>query len=289
MKSLLYKAAVATALMAFVSLTSCDDKGDGDSKPYSELVGSYSPISVPVDNGAGTINDPYLTVFTTWKDPANIPTVDAGAILGMPPGSYMLPLNTVMAMMEAILSNMVNNGFVGFDLNNDGSFGVRYRNMIFSDNIMQDLLEQKFEETINTFPDATTSVLIPPGALIYSAQGGTFYITAAKEFLTQIGESQLDMDLNALIASLLGMGFKDLPIVDSGTHYSLTMPYVVEEGVLKIYLDREWLLPLKPLLDQFGGLLTPDMTVGIDVVDMMNKLFDNTSELEIAIRLRKAI
>ena len=93
--------------------------------------------------------------------------------------------------------------------------------------------------------------------------------------------------MSVIIEELLAQ-YKGLNIVSTEEYYALPLKYTLENGVVKIYVDRAMILPYKKLLTELlGAFLDPSTLGGIDVADMITKLIDGTSELEIAFRLKK--
>lgn len=286
MKSIFTKAAMllAVCVSAFV-FTACNDDSDGDggSKFKSELIGSYKPAFITVDN-EDMKGNVYLEINPTWSDPQNIPTIDMTAIIGFP-----MPMNTVVAMLQGIVSQIVQGGLVSIDLTDKGAFGASYYDLIIKeDNILASIMEPKFETELKSFPSAETGAILPEGALGYYTQGGKFYFTISKTFLKQTGEQmETPMDLVEIIDQLLGQ-YQGLGIVSTDDYYAVPLKYTKENGIVKLYVDRAMMLPYKPLLiDLLGSLVDPDTMMGLDPADIVAKLFDNTSELVIALRLEK--
>lgn len=275
------------AALAFVS---CSDNENGtpENPFFSELIGSYVPTYVEMPTEGGSVNQFYLQVSPTWKDPNNIPTVDMSFMMGFPPGSFMMPVSDALPFVEAIVSNFVKNGLVGLELKNDGTFGVQYRSVTFSDDILQDLLKgPKFSDEIFLFPSPETEQLIPTGALSYYTEKGQLYIALSKTFLNSVGG---DLQLTQIIDDLVKQ-YK-LNIVSTEEIYAIPLKYSVKESVVTIYVDREMMLPFVPLIKELAPMLPgPDQTGGIDLVtfipDVLDKLFDNTSSLEIKIFIKK--
>lgn len=295
MKSIFTKAAMLTAICATAfAFTACSDDngGEGGGKFKSELIGSYAPtfttMTIP-----GVIDEPsdfYFVFLPAWSDPENIPEVDMSAILGMPAGKYMMPLNTVCGMLQGIVSAIVKDGLVSIDLTNKGAFGASYYDMIIDENnILTSIMSPKFETELKRFPSAETGALLPEGALGYYTQDGKFYFTISKAFLKQTGEQmETPMDLTEIIDGMLAQ-YPGLNIVSTDDYYGVPLKYKMDKGVVKLSVDRAMMLPYKPLLIDLLGSLVEDPADmgGIDPADVVTKLFDNTTELEIAVMLRK--
>ena len=179
MKNLFTKFSLIAALCAIaVSSVSCDDDNKKNTPPpfSSELIGSYKPASVSRPTAA----DPeemlvyYLTFDVTWTDPDNIPGIDLTEIIGL-----SLPMNTVLSMVEAIGSGIVKGGLIGVELKNDGSFGAQYKDLIVEGTdvsaILGALLNPKFGEEVESFPNAETSEILPEGAIGYYTKYSKLY------------------------------------------------------------------------------------------------------------------
>ena len=292
MKNLLHKSAIlAAAFAALVSFASCDDGEDKGPKFKSELIGSYVPAYIEVPTATGDdFNKMYFTLTPTWADPNNIPTVDGSFMLGLPAGSLPMGMNDVLPFVDGIASHFVKEGLVGIDLKNDGSFGAQYRTPIFSDNILGDLISSqgvKFDPAIHAFPGTETDEILPAGALSYYTENGKLFFAVSRAFLKTAGADLGVGDLSVIVEELLAQ-YKGLNIVSTEEYYALPLKYTLENGVVKIYVDRAMIQPYKKLLTELlGAFLDPSTLGGIDVADMITKLIDGTSELEIAFRLKK--
>lgn len=279
--------AVCVSLFAF---TACEDNGGGSGKPYSELVGSYAPtfqtITIP-----DVIEEPSPTYFffmPTWSDPQNIPTVNI-AIFG--PDPMPMPMNTICGMLQGIVSQIVQKGLVSLELKNDGSFGASYYDLIMDpNNALGSLMDPKFGTEVKSFPSPETAAVLPDGAVGYYTDNGKFYFKLSKGFIKQLG-SQMEpaTDLTLIIDEMLGM-YKDLGIVSTNDYYAIPLKYTtLEDGTLKLYVNRAMMLPFKDLLiDLLGSLeLDPSVTMGVDPADMVKKLYENTTDLDIALFLKR--
>lgn len=294
MKRIFTKAALLLAVCATAfSFTACNDDNDGDGggKFKSELTGSYVPafttMTIP-----GVVEEPsdfYFVFLPTWSDPENIPAIDLSAAMELPAGTFMMPMNTICGMLQSIVSQIVKGGLVSIDLTNKGAFGASYYDMIIDENdILTSIMAPAFGTELKHFPSTETGAILPEGALGYYTQGGKFYFTVSKAFLKQTGEQmETPMDLIEIIDGMLEQ-YKGLNIVSTDDYYAVPLKYTKENGVVKLYVDRAMMLPYKPLLvDLLGSLADPDTMMGLDPADIVAKLFDNTSELEIALHLKK--
>lgn len=294
MKRVFTKAAMLLAICATAfAFTACNDdnEGGGGKKFQSELIGSYAPtfttMTIP-----GVIEEPadfYFVFLPTWSDPKNIPAIDLSAAMGLDPGSFMMPMNTICGMLQSIVSQIVKGGLVTIDLTNKGAFGASYYDMIIDQNdIVTSIMQPTFGTELKSFPSAETGAILPEGALGYYTKDNRFYFTISKAFLKQTGEQmETPMDLMEIIDGLLAQ-YKGLNIVSTESHYAIPLKYTFSNGVVKLYVDRAMMLPYKPLLvDLLGSLVDPSTMMGLDPADIVTKLFDNTTELEIALVLKK--
>lgn len=283
MKNLVAKITVMTALCAAAVLTpSCkDDKGDTKPKFTSELIGTYTPTFVSRETSGGEMNDYYLTFEAEWVDPTHIPTIDLTSLIGFP-----MPMNTVLSLVEAMGSNIVKGGLVEVELKNDGSFGAKYRDLNLPGNdistIIGALMAPQFGSEIKQFPGADTAVL-PSDAVGYYTKDGKFYFTLSRAFLKGVGGSS--MDVAALLDGLLSQ-YPSLGIVSTEEYYAVPLKYTKENGVVKLYVDRDMMVPVLDMLSQLVGALGPDVTMGIDLSQVLKDLKEQTTSIEIAVRLK---
>ena len=227
----------------------------------------------------------YLTFDVTWTDPDNIPGIDLTEILDIP---YQMPMNTVLSMVEAIGSGIVKGGLIGVELKNDGSFGAQYKDLIVEGTdvsaILGALLEPKFGEEVKSFPNAETSEILPEGAIGYYTKDSKLYFKIGRDFLKAAGGA--DLDVPALIDGLLTQ-YPSLGIVSADDYYAIPLKYVQENGVVKVYVDRAMMVPFLDVFSSLLGSLDSSVTMGIDAGKIIKDLKDNTTEMEIALRLQK--
>ena len=290
MKNLFTKFSLIAALCAIaVSSVSCDDDNKKTTPPpfSSELIGSYKPASVsrPTAADPEEMQEYYLTFDVTWTDPDNIPEIDLTEIFGF---SYQMPMNTVLSMVEAIGSGIVKGGLIGVELKNDGSFGAQYKDLIVEGTdvsaILGALLNPKFGEEVKSFPNAETSEILPEGAIGYYTKDSKLYFKIGRDFLKAAGGA--DLDVPALIDGLLTQ-YPSLGIVSADDYYAIPLKYVQENGVVKVYVDRAMMVPFLDVFSSLLGSLDSSVTMGIDAGKIIKDLKDNTTEMEIALRLQK--
>lgn len=282
MKKLIAKISLMAALCAVVATTSSCNDDKGSSKPAftSELIGTYTPTYVSRETSGGEMNDYYLTFEATWVDPANIPTIDLTAVIGFP-----MPMNTILELVEAMASNIVKGGLVEVDLKDDGSLGAKYRDLVLQgsdiSSIIGSLMAPQFGSEIKQFPGSGSSVL-PSDAVGYYTKDGKFYFTLSRSFLKGVTS---DMDIVALLDGMLQQ-FPNLGIVSTDDYYAIPLKYTKENGVVKLYVDRDMMVPILDVLAPLLGALGPDTTMGIDLGQVLKDLKEHTTALEIAVRLK---
>ena len=87
--------------------------------------------------------------------------------------------------------------------------------------------------------------------------------------------------------------WKDLDIVTDNTSSEVTREIAAENltqaQVYRLYVDRAMMLPyVKLLKDVLGGLgLDPSQMMGLDPAVILDDLFNATTELQIAVYLKK--
>lgn len=289
---------LAALSLGFAALltVACDDNDDtsGPGKQFtSELIGSYTPATVGVPNDPqdpnSTINQQYLWIDATWNDPQHIPTVDMSFMLGLPPGSYPAPISMALTVVDGIVSNFIKSGLVGLELKNDGSFGAQYRTPIFTGDLLKDLLKgTAFSDEIFTFPNAETEQLIPAGALTYYTEDGKLYLSVSKAFLTAIAPQ---MELPDMIDQIITAN-NLTGIMSTKEAYAIPFKYSIDGTMVTLYVDKAMMAPFVPVIKSLLVLLPDaDQTGGIDlktfVPELLDKLFDNTSELKIKFFLER--
>ena len=283
MKKLFARITLMTAFCAVAAMSaSCnkDDKGSSKPKFTSELIGTYTPTYVSRETSGGEMNDYYLTFEATWVDPANIPTIDLTAVIGFP-----MPMNTILELVEAMGSNIVKGGLVEVELKNDGSFGAKYRDLVLQgsdiSSIIGSLMAPQFGSEIKQFPGSGSSVL-PSDAVGYYTKDGKFYFTLSRSFLKGVAS---DMDIVTLLDGMLQQ-FPNLGIVSTDEYYAVPLKYTKENGVVKLYVHRDMIVPVLDVVSPLLGALGPETTMGIDLGQVLKDLKEQTTALEIAVRLK---
>lgn len=294
MKNLLHKiASVFVVCAALAAFTACNDDDGKVKKPQvsSELVGSYTPHyfkEVP-DEWGGEPSRLYLEVAAAWTDPDNIPGIDLSESMGMPAGSFVMPFNTILDLVSAIGSQFVSSGLVQLDLHSDGLFAAKYHDVVVEEgaDIMMTIFSPTFAEAVSVFPSAETAAVLPEGALSFYTESNLFFAAISKDFIRAI-EKQEGMEILSEIDKMLG-AYKGLSVVSTDSHYAIPFKYTFEGGVFRLYVDRAMMLPyVKLLKDVLGGLgLDPSQMMGLDPAVILDDLFNATTELQIAVYLKK--
>ena len=223
------------------------------------------------------------------EDPDNIPGIDLSESMGMPAGSFVMPFNTILDLVSAIGSQFVSSGLVQLDLHSDGLFAAKYHDVVVEEgaDIMTTIFSPTFAEAVSVFPSAETAAVLPEGALSFYTESNLFFAAVSKDFIRAI-EKQEGMEILSEIDKMLG-AYKGLSVVSTDSHYAIPFKYTFEGGVFRLYVDRAMMLPyVKLLKDVLGGLgLDPSQMMGLDPAVILDDLFNATTELQIAVYLKK--
>lgn len=171
------------------------------------------------------------------------------------------------------------------ELKNDGSFGAKYRDLVLQgsdiSSIIGSLMAPQFGSEIKQFPGSGSSVL-PSDAVGYYTKDGKFYFTLSRSFLKGVAS---DMDIVTLLDGMLQQ-FPNLGIVATDEYYAVPLKYTKENGVVKLYVDRDMIVPVLDVVSPLLGALGPETTMGIDLGQVLKDLKEQTTALEIAVRLK---
>ena len=201
MKRLFTRAAMLLTVAATAfTFTACNDDNDGPEPFKSELIGSYkpTPVTMTIPDVVDDPSDFYFILLPTWSDPENIPGIDMSESMGMPAGSFVMPMNTICGLIQSMASAIVKGGLDQLDLGNDGSFGANYYDLVIKTDgsgepdIISSLMDPTFGTELKTFPGAATAELLPEGALGYYTKNSRFYFTISKDFLKGVS-AELDV------------------------------------------------------------------------------------------------
>lgn len=281
---------LTVAATAF-TFTACNDDNDGPEPFKFELIGSYkpTPITMTIPDVVDDPSDFYFILLPTWSDPENIPGIDMSESMGMPAGSFVMPMNTICGLIQTMASAIVKGGLDQLDLGNDGSFGANYYDLVIKTDgsgepdIISSLMDPTFGTELKTFPGAATAELLPEGALGYYTKNSRFYFTISKDFLKGVSA---ELDVLSIVDEMIKT-YK-LDIVSTDAYYGIPLKYSVKDGVTKLYVDRAMILSFRGVLDMVFSLLGDDAAfMGVKLGDIVNKVLDNTTELEIALPLKR--
>lgn len=273
---------LTVAATAF-TFTACNDDNDGPEPFKSELIGSYkpTPVTMTIPGVVDAPSDFYFILLPTWSDPENIPAIDLGG--------WPMPMNTICGLIQTMASGIVKGGLDQLDLGNDGSFGANYYDLVIKTDgsgepdIINSLMYPTFGTELKTFPGAATAELLPEGALGYYTKNSRFYFTISKDFLKGVSA---ELDVLSIVDEMIKT-YK-LDIVSTDAYYGIPLKYSVEDGVTKLYVDRAMILSFRGVLDMVFSLLGDDAAfMGIKLSDIVDKVLDNTTELEIALPLKR--
>ena len=93
------------------------------------------------------------------------------------------------------------------------------------------------------------------------------------------------MDIVTLVDGMLAQ-YPSIGIVSTGDYYAGPLKYTKENGVVKLYVDRDMMVPVMDVLAPLLGALGPDTTMGIDLGQVLKDLKEQTTAIEIAVRLK---
>lgn len=274
-----------TAALTAFTFAACDD-GDGENTNINEMAGSYELTTVEKDNGAGTMNPQCLTIDPTYTE-EDITALNNNVKVSVPAmgalfGSDQVGLADLVGTLDTLLPLFVEGALVSLDLKEDGSFSAKYHNFVSSGDLLTDFISPNFDTAVSTFPGGTDD-LIPADMLSYytDANAKLIYFCISKSSL-----DALDPSLTEMIDNMLDEN-PGLPIVSNQTVYALPLRYAITTDYVKVYLDRATLAPIAPLVPVLLAVAEVDLSSFVDLEDLLDKLFDNTSALDICIYLKR--
>ena len=253
----------------------------------SELIGKYKPNVLSADNPIG---DFFITPTYSGEEPQ----IDMGFLFGIP--GYTWPITTVTGLANQMVGMLYSGGLDYFDFKDDGTIGAGYCELLEFD--MNE--GPKFGPVID-FPNAETLEEVPIDAITYYTENGKVYFAIDKEYLTYIGQVELEMDLPQIIDALLAQ-YPGLGIVSTTEFYAIPLKYTVKDGVTKLLVDRDMMMPYMPLITSLVEAFLPDgdIEVSLDptsdpmkipakalVLSLLDGLFDKSETIEIGIGLTK--
>lgn len=260
----------------------------------SDLVGKYTP-NIP--NPENPIGDFFINPVYPDMDSEKVPQIDMGFIFGMP--GYNWPVTTVTDMANQIVGMFYSGGLSYFDFKDDGTIGAAYRDVLGFD-----LNNGPTFGEVTVFPNPETLEVLPVDAITYYTKDGKVYFAIDKEYLTYVGQAELEMDLPQIIDALLAQ-YPGLGIEATDEYYAIPLKYTVADGVTKLKVDKEMMMPYMPLIASLVEGLLPDgdIEVSLDpgnpdaepmkipakalVNSLLDALFNQSEAIEIGIGLKK--
>jgi len=194
---------------------------------------------------------------------------------------------------------MYGGGLTYFDFKDDGTIGAGYRDMLGFDLNAGPTFGPEVE-----FPNAETLEVLPVDAITYYTKEGKVYFAIDKEYLTYIGQAELEMDLPQIIDALLAQ-YPGLGIEATDDYYAIPLKYGVKDGVTTLKVDKEMMMPYMPLITSLVEAFLPDgdIEVSLDPSDpdaepmkipakalvnsLLDALFNQSQSIEIGIGLTK--
>lgn len=254
----------------------------------SDMVGRYTPYVPDLDN-------PFADFFINPVYADTEPQIDMSFFS---PG-FILPVTAITGLANQFVGMMYAGGLVYFDFKDDGTIGTGYREMLGFDMSEGPTFGPEVE-----FPNAETLEVVPVDAITYYTKDGKVYFAIDKEYLTYIGEAELQMNLPQIIDALLAQ-YPNLGIEATDEYYSIPLKYAVVDGVTKLKVDKEMMMPYMPLINSLVDGLLPDgdIEVSLDpndpdaepmkipakalVKSLLDALFNQSESIEIGIGLKK--
>lgn len=251
----------------------------------SEIAGRYTPNLIEYNEQM--TGDFFLD--SEWTNgmgpmlPVNIPQLGG-----------QLPWYMVDAMIVPLVQSYYKQGLASFTFRDDGTLAAEYHVM------SGDFLGPTFDPAISQYPTAETLEVLPADAFGYYTENGMVYFYITKAYLTKVGEEMFEVpDLCTVIEELLA-AFPGLTLVSTSEFYAMPFKYSVEGNVMTLKVDREMMLPYKPVINE---LLIPVLLsmadaemladFGIDptkpevLTGFFDELFDTSTKLDIGVRLTK--
>ena len=138
-------------------------------------------------------------------------------------------------------------------------------------------------------------------SVLYYTKDGKVYFAIDKEYLTYIGQAELEMNLPQIIDALLAQ-YPGLGIEATDDYYAIPLKYAVKDGVTTLKVDKEMMMPYMPLITSLVDAFLPDgdIEVSLDpesdpmkipakalVNSLLDALFNQSQSIEIGIGLTK--
>ena len=255
----------------------------------SDLVGRYTPyVPIPKIRSLISSSTPYMLIWirkrcrrSTW--------------VSFFPG-FIMPVTTVTGLANQLVGMMYGGGLTYFDFKDDRTIGAGYRDMLGFDMNAGPTFGSEVE-----FPNAETLEVLPVDAITYYTKDGKVYFAIDKEYLTYIGQAELEMNLPQIIDALLAQ-YPGLGIEATDDYYAIPLKYAVKDGVTTLKVDKEMMMPYMPLITSLVDAFLPDgdIEVSLDpesdpmkipakalVNSLLDALFNQSQSIEIGIGLTK--
>ena len=255
----------------------------------SDLVGRYTPYGPDPENPIANF---FINPVYADMDPKKVPQIDMGFLF---PG-FIMPVTTVTGLANQLVGMMYGGGLTYFDFKDDGTIGAGYRDMLGFDMNAGPTFGSEVE-----FPNAETLEVLPVDAITYYTKDGKVYFAIDKEYLTYIGQAELEMNLPQIIDALLAQ-YPGLGIEATDDYYAIPLKYAVKDGVTTLKVDKEMMMPYMPLITSLVDAFLPDgdIEVSLDpesdpmkipakalVNSLLDALFNQSQSIEIGIGLTK--
>lgn len=259
----------------------------------SDLVGTYEPFQSDPERPAEFFITP------TYPQGAEIPKVDISFLFG-PGAEWEVPIVTDLA--NQIVGMLYGGGLEHFEFRDDGTISAGYRTLLGFDMSAG----PTYSTEVYTYPNEETMELVPSDAITYYTENGMVYFCIDKAYLSAIGNSELDTDLTEMIEGLRQQ-YPEIGrvIVSNDEFFGLPLKYSVEGTKVKLWVDREMMMPFIPLLSELAETLLPEelpvqmdpndpeTTMTVPVKNLVNQLLDGlfakTETLELGISLAKLV
>ncbi len=255
----------------------------------SELIGKYRPVTRNMQlPGATSPMDYSFVLDCTWNDLENAPTVDAGGIMGMPPGVFMLPVPSVLGMAMGFATPIVQGTLVELELTDKGRIAAKAHELVIQKKEdgsfdLATIMNPQFKPEISEYPSEARPDL-PADAFGYYTEKGQLFFTISKKFITAAGQTlEQPMDLVPVLENLITeMG---LNIVSTNDYFAVPLKYTLSGKDLEIFVTRDMIAPFVELLRPMQG--TIPSFAGINIVELITLTYDNTSDMNVRFFLER--
>ena len=102
------------------------------------------------------------------------------------------------------------------------------------------------------------------GQEVATTKDGKVYFAIDKEYLTYIGQAELEMNLPQIIDALLAQ-YPGLGIEATDDYYAIPLKYAVKDGVTTLKVDKEMMMPYMPLITSLVDAFLPDGDIEVSL------------------------